>query len=215
MFTKNRFVLEGFLTSCSFDYLTNDVFTKSMIFSMFMLGFVLPLITIVMSYLVMYLNLRTNDVYLSYKVRYTQREKVLNLSGKIQEVEEEQKDLNEKNLFELDLQSKFKSSKIGKASKVNRKTTVEKFDGILQSREIKLAKMIFIMIGCFSLSWTPYCCVCMYAQFGKNIKTYVTPWTTSLSVLIAKTSSFYNPIVYTLSNKECRDFFYQYLMRKN
>ena len=204
MFTKNRFVLEGFLTSCSFDYLTNDLFTKSMIFSMFILGFFLPLLTIIISYLVMFFNLRTNDVFLSYKIRYTQKNKMSNLNEKALEVEEEQKKLNE---------PKSEGSKNGKVLRVNRKTTGEKVDGILQSREIKLAKMIFLMITCFSLAWMPYCSVCMYAQFGKNVKSYVTPLTTSMSVLIAKTSSFYNPIVYTLSNKECRNFFSRYLMR--
>jgi r-opsin len=212
MFTKNRFVLEGFLTSCSFNYLTQDVFTKTMIYTMFILGFFMPLLTIVISYLFMYLNLRTNDMFLSYRIRYTQRKKNSNISERILEMEE-QICLNGKTKFDLEFASKVDSSKDKKILRVNRRT-IEKVDGILQSREIKLAKMIFLMIGCFGLSWLPYSFICIYAQFGSSVKTYVTPLTTSMAVLIAKTSSFYNPIVYTLSNRECRLFFYKNLFRK-
>jgi hypothetical protein len=126
---------------------------------------------------------------------------------------DEQICLNGKAKFDLEFASKEENSKDKKILRVNRRT-IEKVDGILQSREIKLAKMIFIMIGCFGLSWFPYSFICIYAQFGSNVKTYVTPLTTSMAVLIAKTSSFYNPIVYTLSNVECRNFFYKNLFRK-
>ena len=59
----------------------------------------------------------------------------------------------------------------------------------------------------FVVAWTPYAAVTFAAQFGSNIEAYINPYTTSLPALFAKTSSVYNPLIYTLSNKDFRRFF--------
>ena len=56
------------------------------------------------------------------------------------------------------------------------------------------------------MSWFPYACLAMFAQYGSYIEKYVTPATVSLPSLFAKASSVYNPILYTLNNKDCKKF---------
>ena len=65
----------------------------------------------------------------------------------------------------------------------------------------------------FVIAWTPYAAVTLAAQFGSNIEAYINPYTTSLPALFAKTSSIYNPLIYTLRNKEFRHFFLNYLKK--
>lgn len=44
--SPNGFILEGFLTHCTFDYLSRDLFTRTLMILMFFGGFFAPLLTI-------------------------------------------------------------------------------------------------------------------------------------------------------------------------
>lgn len=77
----------------------------------------------------------------------------------------------------------------------------------LIKREIKVIKSVVLCVVLFCLSWAPYAIMVLLAQFGNNIEDYITPLSTSLPALFAKTSAIYNPIVYTLTNNGCRRFF--------
>jgi hypothetical protein len=78
---------------------------------------------------------------------------------------------------------------------------------LFKKRQFRVLKTILLNIIFFCLSWTPYCILVIIAQYGTNIEDYVNPYTTSIPALIAKTSSIYNPILYTLNNQECRSYF--------
>ena len=170
---------------------------------MFILGFFIPLIIIVISYMALYFKLKTNEIFLAYSKKDSKKMlKNRNLKETEDAIEEDE-----------DFTSTLKNNYDLNTS--NQKRTCEKLDGMLQSREVKLAKMIFIMIFFFGIAWTPYSFISLYAQYGMHAKKYVTPISTSIAVLIAKTSSFYNPIVYTLSNRECLHFFMNFVSRKN
>ena len=74
-------------------------------------------------------------------------------------------------------------------------------------REIRVAKMILVKIVLFCVAWKPYVVVILLTQFGTNIEEYITPKTTSLPSLFAKSSIIFNALVYTLSQKDCRTFY--------
>ena len=210
LFTKNRFVLEGLLTSCTFDYLNVDNFTRTMILTMFVLGFFLPLFIIILFYLGMYIKLRNNSLFLGYHVRYKTSQT---------DTHEDEQTNETKNGCEFDAAHvamlNGDKSKTGVLhSTQNSLATIDKMDGIIMRREIKLVKMILIMVFMFCLSWMPYSFISLYAQYGANLTRIVTPVTTSVSVMLAKSSSLYNPIIYTLSNKDCMKFFHKLLHRK-
>ncbi|RWS30471.1 opsin: ultraviolet-sensitive-like protein, partial [Leptotrombidium deliense] len=50
----NRYVPEGFLTTCSFDYLSEDLASKTFVFVFFVAAYVIPLCLIIFSYISIY-----------------------------------------------------------------------------------------------------------------------------------------------------------------
>ena len=59
LFSENRFVLEGFLTSCSFDYISRNIYNRSLNMAMIIGGFCIPVSTIVLFYLLIWNILRS------------------------------------------------------------------------------------------------------------------------------------------------------------
>lgn len=77
----------------------------------------------------------------------------------------------------------------------------------LLKRESKVLKRIILNVTLFCVAWLPYACVALLGQFGNNIENYLTPYTTSIPAILAKFSSIYNPILYTLTNRDCKAYF--------
>jgi hypothetical protein len=82
---------------------------------------------------------------------------------------------------------------------------------ILIEREIRVAKMVLVKILLFCFSWSPYVLVIFLAQFTENIAAYVTPVTTIIPSLFAKSSIIFNALVYTLSQKECNSYYFGHI----
>ena len=201
IFTENRYTLEGFLTSCSFDFISNNFSNKIVIISMLFGGFFLPLILIAIFYVLIVRILRKNEIYLTYQFRSKSITSSQNTN------------LNSLNInLESSLnQENKKLSTITVMSKISQNFK----NSISSKRELKLVKMVCIIVLMFVIAWTPYAVVTLAAQFGSNIEAYINPYTTSMPALFAKTSSIYNPIIYTLSNKDFRRFFSNYFLKKN
>jgi len=82
---------------------------------------------------------------------------------------------------------------------------------ILLEREIRVAKMILVKILLFCFSWSPYVLVIALAQFTENAAAYVTPVTTIIPSIFAKSSIIFNALVYTLSQKECNSYYFGHI----
>ncbi|XP_053922062.1 melanopsin isoform X2 [Cuculus canorus] len=68
--------------------------------------------------------------------------------------------------------------------------------------EWKLAKIAFVVIIVFVLSWSPYACVTLIAWAGKG--NTLTPYSKSVPAVIAKASAIYNPIIYAIIHPRYR-----------
>ncbi|NXX14304.1 OPN4 protein, partial [Podargus strigoides] len=68
--------------------------------------------------------------------------------------------------------------------------------------EWKLAKIAFVVIIVFVLSWSPYACVTMIAWAGRG--NTLTPYSKSVPAIIAKASAIYNPIIYAIIHPRYR-----------
>ncbi|KAG8454195.1 hypothetical protein GDO86_000725 [Hymenochirus boettgeri] len=68
--------------------------------------------------------------------------------------------------------------------------------------EWKMAKIAFVIIIVYVLSWSPYACVTMiaWAGYGKSL----TPYSKTLPAVIAKASAIYNPIIYGIIHPKYR-----------
>ena len=86
-----------------------------------------------------------------------------------------------------------------KAEKLNAQ---EKKDSKKNKQEIQLAKTAATTILLFLLSWIPYASVALLGITG--YEQYVTPITSILPVMFAKTSAIYNPILYAITHPKFR-----------
>ncbi|XP_010213263.1 PREDICTED: melanopsin-like [Tinamus guttatus] len=68
--------------------------------------------------------------------------------------------------------------------------------------EWKLAKIAFVAIVVFVLSWSPYACVTLIAWAGHS--NILTPYSKSVPAVIAKASAIYNPIIYAIIHPRYR-----------
>ncbi|XP_041442714.1 melanopsin-B isoform X2 [Xenopus laevis] len=69
--------------------------------------------------------------------------------------------------------------------------------------EWKMAKIAFVIIIVFVLSWSPYACVTLiaWAGHGKSL----TPYSKTVPAVIAKASAIYNPIIYGIIHPKYRE----------
>ncbi|XP_043917871.1 melanopsin-B-like [Protopterus annectens] len=68
--------------------------------------------------------------------------------------------------------------------------------------EWKMAKIAFIAIIVFVLSWSPYACITLIAWAGHAH--ILTPYSKSVPAVIAKASAIYNPIIYGITHPKFR-----------
>ncbi|XP_063068624.1 opsin 4xa [Engraulis encrasicolus] len=69
--------------------------------------------------------------------------------------------------------------------------------------EWKLAKVAFVVIIVFVLSWSPYACVTLIAWAGHS--NLLTPISKTVPAVIAKASAIYNPFIYAIINSKYRN----------
>ncbi|XP_059213931.1 opsin 4xa [Centropristis striata] len=69
--------------------------------------------------------------------------------------------------------------------------------------EWKLAKIAFVVIIVFVLSWSPYACVTLIAWAGYG--SILTPYSKAVPAVIAKASAIYNPFIYAIIHSKYRD----------
>ncbi|XP_054467956.1 opsin 4xa [Anoplopoma fimbria] len=69
--------------------------------------------------------------------------------------------------------------------------------------EWKLAKIAFVVIIVFVLSWSPYACVTLIAWAGYG--SYLSPYSKAVPAVIAKASAIYNPFIYAIIHSKYRD----------
>ncbi|XP_005810140.1 melanopsin-B-like isoform X2 [Xiphophorus maculatus] len=69
--------------------------------------------------------------------------------------------------------------------------------------EWKLAKIAFVVIIVFVLSWSPYACVTLIAWAG--YAHILNPYSKAVPAVIAKASAIYNPFIYGITHSRYRD----------
>lgn len=186
LYAPNGFVLEGFLTHCSFDYISRDIYTRTYMIILFAAGFILPLIIIFIFYTLIW---KTISSIKNLTINLNNRLSTSN-SGKIAKIRRCSKRYKDSNL----ILNNFISLISKKSAYISR----------LQRTEIKLLRAIAVIIVMFCFAWLPYVVVTLLAQFGSNIESYINQFTTNLPSIFAKTSSMYNPIIYILNQNKYR-----------
>ncbi|XP_065342298.1 rhodopsin-like isoform X2 [Cloeon dipterum] len=189
LFGWSKYVTEGFQTSCSWDYLTRTSSNRAYYIYLLSLGFVLPVGVIAYCY-----TFILAAIYQHGKEMDAVKKAHVN-SGYYRGGKTKASFTSASHHA-----SNSTSSRNGHASSAHNST-------------FKTAEIILRLVVFFLISWTPYSIISCIGQFGD--KSLVTPWSTTLSALLAKASVVYNPIIYGLSHPHFRSSLKTYLSSFN
>lgn len=220
LLVKNGFVLEGMLTSCSFDYLSRDLTSRCYMLLLLIGGFAIPLLLIIVFYVLTKNEIKKKNKYF-FRMNSSERRRTLNSLMTIEDNSLISRDpsliLGQKEPFEkgtkfFELRQKFLPSKkkasVDKEFLGNSSTQSSKNHYYyLLRREKRVLKRIILNVTCFGLAWMPYVVMTLAAQFGNNIENFINPFSTAVPSIIAKISSIYNPLLYTLTSKNCKNYY--------
>jgi hypothetical protein len=238
-FSTNGFFLEGFLVSCTFDYFSRDLKSRMLLFYMVIFGFMIPIVVIIVSYVKLYSLVKTkksseNQLHKNYIL-------CSNLNNLRDAVDNNEKAVCAKKSYRIykehvknrknDPETNINKNLIEKYERFRHRRGALKTDSIviykpskhfLLEREIKVAKVILIKVVFFCAAWTPYVIVILLTQFVSNVEisstsnvsSYITPMTTSIPSLLAKSSIIFNALIYTLTQKECSSYYYNLFRTK-
>jgi len=145
---------EGILTSCSFDYLSQDIGTVTYNLYMFIFNYCIPLLVIIGSYVMI------------VKAIFAHEEAMRAQAAKMN----------------------VKSLRTAEANE--------------QRAEIRIAKTAIFNIALWITCWTPYASITLQGCVGRF--EHLTPLTTTLPALLAKSASCYNPFVYAIGHPKFR-----------
>lgn len=237
LFMEKRFILDGLLTSCSFDYLSRDFRSRVIYVIMFVFGFLIPGSIIAVLNILIWRTIRANFAKKYHKLHLNGKQIIIYASNyyinsldQSSRVNESSNENTKKSESFIKIDKKFKNEN----DVILLKRVIPKYDrygyrrnALLSARlkkkksaefyvkrEERVVKTISFCILMFFLTWLPYAIVTGWSQYGDNIEKYITPYTTAIPAIFAKLSHISNPIIYTLLNKNCREFFKNFFINK-
>ena len=186
-FGWNRFVFEGFGTSCTFDY--HSTRTRDRLFTLMMLlgGFLLPLVIIILSY-----------AYI-LKILFRRSRHLTRLN-----IRQESSSAQCSQLYVY----YFPPTRSISAERTRSSTTVAHSvdDHFLVSNthqtEARATRNALLICAIFCLAWGPYASLTMLIQFGFAHSS--NPYVSGLLSLLTKTAACINPLIYALSSSGFR-----------
>ncbi len=198
-FGRHQYVLEGFKTSCSFDYIDRDYFTRVILILMNIFGFFIPILIIVSCYTFILIHvkmrykifeIKPSKPLKPYRIKMTKGllTNVLFSNTTSQpscEISREKIDCEE-----AQMRSRLNSSCI-MIKHIKRKRAYS-----FLAVEWQITKNTIIIIFAFCIAWLPYALISFVAQFSVNRDKFITPHTSLIPVIMAKSSAVLNPIIY-------------------
>ena len=196
-----QYVLEGFQTTCSFDLISQDDFSRTTILLINIFGYFLPIIVICCCFAFALI------IFKKYHIK---------------------KQENSLENFELELQQSLNlPSAMKKTSTIN--NSIENFGSQRNNNntefteqpvrenenfkltrfktEWQLTKNAIIIIFWFCLLCLPYTVCSLIAQFADNRKNYITPFTIIIATSLAKISAVINPLIVIVTQKKYRKIY--------
>lgn len=180
LFGWNRFILEGFSTSCTFDYISQNPWDRAYIFVLISGGFLAPLTILLISYTLILTRLSQRSRRLLERMTDTQS---VSHHG-----------------------STYFFNQINLHEQRERSCTADTFDGLtednpvppsLRRTEARATRTAFLICALFCLAWGPYAIMALISLFGFNY--LVNAYTTALLGMFTKTAACINPMIYALS----------------
>jgi hypothetical protein len=212
-FGRHQYVLEGFKTSCSFDYIDQDYYTRVILILMNIFGFFIPILSILICYSFILIHFKTRYSFIKIKflsssrIKFTKgpRPNVLfsnTISQPSCEISREKIDCEEAQM----------RPRLNSCGIMTKHITRRRANSYL-ALEWQITKNTIIIIFAFCIAWLPYALISLVAQFSVNRDKFITPHTSLIPVIMAKLSAVLNPIIYVFNSRNFKASIFQYISK--
>ena len=180
----NRFVLEGFGTSCTFDYVSKDFWDRLFTLTLVIGGFLIPLSVILFAYAFILTKLSQRARHLIQYSKNAQCSNEQNITYALNR-------LNLSDESRIHLGSTISSN--------NHNSTMEN----VRRAETRATRTSLVICTIFCSAWGPYALMAIISTFGFDY--LVNAYTTSMLGLCTKVAACVNPLIYALSLNRFRE----------
>lgn len=213
----SRYVPEGFLTACSFDYLDESVGSRVFILIFFAAAYVIPLTCIISSYVGIVWAIKRSDlnsfsgdgssrVHHHHHHHHTRSKMRIQTSSSIY-ISNPVRASRPTSRTANNNTSSRPASSLSEARPSSSASNTRSYSST--SLEMKLVRIALFLISMWTISWTPYAVVALIGVSGN--KHLLNPLSSMIPALFAKTASIFDPVIYGLSHpkfqKELRKLF--------
>jgi r-opsin len=171
LFGWNRFILEGFGTSCTFDYISKDLWDHLFILILVTGGFLIPLSIILFSYAFILIKLSQRSRSLTSQSNYEKYSNQLSITNENQ------------------VRSATTAIDCTDDNNITR--------NILRRTEVRATRTALLICAVFCSAWGPYALMALISLFGFNY--LVNAYTTAMLGMFTKVAACINPLIYALS----------------
>ncbi|UJR09627.1 hypothetical protein I4U23_013861 [Adineta vaga] len=181
LFGWNRFILEGFGTSCTFDYVSTDLLDRLFIIMLVTGGFFIPLSIILLS-------------YCSILSKLSERGRQLTLSKT-----DDERCLNQSNVITRSLSQLNTVNELGVSRgeptvlDINENSLTQN----MRRTEARATRTALVICALFCLAWGPYALMALISLAGFNH--LVNAYITSMLGILTKFAACINPLIYAIS----------------
>jgi len=193
LFGWNRFILEGFSTSCTFDYVSKDLLDRTFILILVTGGFFIPLLIILVSYTFI----------------------LIKLSQRSRSLEWKNNDKNDSNqqatTYYFNPLNAPNGHRARSATASTLDCSVDENNMARNARrtEARATRTALLVCAVFCSAWGPYALMALISLFGFDY--LVNAYTTSILGMFTKVAACINPLIYALSLNGFRDQICSYI----
>ncbi|CAF1086551.1 unnamed protein product [Rotaria sp. Silwood1] len=180
LFGWNRFILEGFGTSCTFDYVSKNLRDRSFILILTTGGFFIPFSIILFAYSLILIKLYQRGRQFSSQIKDDQCTKQQGITYYFNHVS-----LSNEG---RDRQGTTASSSLSDDNNIMRN---------IRRTEVRATRTALLICAVFCSAWGPYALMALLSIFGFDH--LVNAYTTSLLGMFTKLAACINPLIYALS----------------
>ncbi|CAF1266919.1 unnamed protein product [Adineta ricciae] len=192
-FGWSRFVFEGFGTSCTFDYVSKDVWNRVFMLILIVVGFSVPLAIIIVSYAYIVLQLSKRNEHILCRTYRKQKLRLqLNIRPTIYDM------MNNHSLFD-EVSRNY--------SMIPLSTSDHQIVRVISYTEARVIRTALLICTTYCMAWTPYAILTVLSQVGFDhlINAHIT----TMFGLLTKTAACVNPFIYALSSSVFRRHLFQ------
>ena len=191
LFGWNRFILEGFRTSCTFDYTSRTASDRSFIIFLVAGGFLIPLSTIIVSYAFILRKLFTRGRRMT-----------------AHNIDDDSHSLTSAHCYVY----YYPTGKLLNEERSRSITTVIQSNGThsiarnARHTEVRATRTAICICTIFCAAWGPYAAMAIATQCGYDH--FLNPFTSELFSSLAKLAACVNPLIYALSSAGFRKYIF-------